>query len=1570
MAESEGSTPEREAEAVSPKKKRKGCVLTGLTIFLVLGIVGVLFLNGPGFRLLAHFGLLKALGAAGYSGDFRIEGTLGSGFTLRTVNFSAETEDTGRIEFEEISLRYSLLGLLRKPGSLGWLEQFHVRDAQVHLVLPEASDPPPDQAEDARGYTLPELDPVWGLLAADLLIEDLTLFVHQGNRVWSVERLDLALPREGSGHLRIGRLALPDQPDIAGIDATITRREDFLEIGPLPLREGLAVETLALRRLDPAGIQLDMRVDLAGGSVDASVALREEAKFALTVGLGGEHGLDLSRLPLPALEPLRGSIDGLDLGLSGSLDRPATWQLEGKVEGGGIGWEERTIDTLALKLVQNVIQLEVRHGRDVLAAEAIVPIHQAAGLEDLATLPVEAKLDLALPELGETLAALALDLPLAGALRLSGSDFRFSKEGLFSGVLALESTGLAWEGTAVAASAGARVSRPGFVEFQLDLGLDEQNAASATGSVDLTAQRYEATATLAARLPGPFGQRVPALAATTGSLKIDYAGGGTLTDAQHRGTLSLEAAGLTLGDIPPIDTRLSANYEGASAVLETLEVRSGDLRLTGTGNWDGARLTLPDWQMSEAGQIRVRLDADLPLAREALHQPDENAPVELQLTIDALALGSLAPYLPEAARVPGRIEGTIEAGGSPAALKLGGELTLTEPESAAEGDEAADNPQPSRMKFALSGPVRQPNRWDLELEALIGRIAVAGRRLEGIAIAVATEEQEPTRPLIARVRYTPRDAIVDANFRIDLSGAATIPQLAQAPITGEASVEITEIATVLSDLGITGLPLTGSVSASLADLRLEQGSLLSGVLNAGSDNAQFDGVALGGIKVGGRVTEADTLEAEVLAAIDGKNRIDLSLRHGLKSGGYSGTATLRLDPDADSGRLRGLLERTPVSAMFPTRLALDWAGAGDLKVKDHEGKITLDARGLTLASGSDPLRVRLEGFYDGPSAEFPTLNITGESLALDGSLLWRQKRLDLSLKGSSGSREALDLRLSAPVDPDRLTTDLWFAQEEELSATIRSEALPLRELARWFQAEPKLQGRADIDIALSGSPSVPQLTAAVKLDELSVPREGNAAIAAGKLDLKARSADGTLAVEGLYQHPEVKPFELRATLPFHPGAWARKEIRIGDEAIAATAKMERSSLAFLKSQVPGIETIAGEIALDATVGGTVASPEIKGHGALAMSALRFENRLAPSLQDIALEANFADNAIRIDRLSALVAGGTLEGGGAVRFEPGGEPQVDFKLKGAEVLVFRNTDVSIRTDLDVALSGPFSKAAVTGHLALTNCRYFRNFDLLPVGMPTKRNVSALPTVERAPRGGGPAYADLDVGVAQAPFHDWPLDLRIYTKDPFLIRSNLVESGIEADLRITGTLGTPNPVGSVSIAEGDMSLPFSKVTVETGRIVFDEATGFNGAIEFKARGKADRYRVSIYVYDRIFSPQYVLTSIPPLPTEDIMTLLVTGTTRSELTEGDASLAAGKAAGLLLKNLRQKSNRVDGERTLLDALEERTELELGRVNPETGEQTFGGRIRLWKQLFFVGDVDVDSDYRALLKYVFRLE
>jgi len=532
------------------------------------------------------------------------------------------------------------------------------------------------------------------------------------------------------------------------------------------------------------------------------------------------------------------------------------------------------------------------------------------------------------------------------------------------------------------------------------------------------------------------------------------------------------------------------------------------------------------------------------------------------------------------------------------------------------------------------------------------------------------------------------------------------------------------------------------------------------------------------------------------------------------------------------------------------------------------------------------------------------------------------------------------------------------------------DSLPLGTISKLAMEKPPVLGDLSLDLQATGTPAAPTLAAKLNLDGITVPREDKS-LPAGTLAITLDAKDAKLSLAGDYRHPDVKPLVITAALPFHPGAWATGERLVKDETITASAKMDRSSLAFLTGQVPGIESITGEVALDASVTGSIAAPQIRGNSQLSVQRLRLENRLAPSLQDIDLVARFGENRIVLERLNALVAGGTLEGRGEAILKPGGEPQIQLTLKGREVLVVRTPDVNVRTDLDLNLAGPFSKAAVTGEIGITSSRYFKNFDLLPIGLPTKKTTSVLPVVERTPSGGGPAFQDLNVGVKIAPFQDWTVAVRLYTKDPFLIRSNLLESSITVDLNLTGTLGRPNPIGHIEIEKGEMSLPFSKVDVETGRIEFDEATGFNGALEFKAKGKADRYQIAIYLYDRILTPQYVLTSIPPLPSEDIITLTATGTTRDELVGDDpGSMAAGKAAGLLFKNLQKKGNAVDGDPTLLDLLEERTELELGRVNQETGEQTFGGKIRLWKQLFFVGDVDAQSDYRALVKYIFRFE
>jgi len=60
--------------------------------------------------------------------------------------------------------------------------------------------------------------------------------------------------------------------------------------------------------------------------------------------------------------------------------------------------------------------------------------------------------------------------------------------------------------------------------------------------------------------------------------------------------------------------------------------------------------------------------------------------------------------------------------------------------------------------------------------------------------------------------------------------------------------------------------------------------------------------------------------------------------------------------------------------------------------------------------------------------------------------------------------------------------------------------------------------------------------------------------------------------------------------------------------------------------------------------------------------------------------------------------------------------------------------------------------------------------------------------------------------------------------------------------------------------------------------------------------------------------------------------------------------------------------GEPTLFDKLSERSEVKAGGVDPETGERTFGGKIKLWDPVFFEGSAGFGGYYRGLFKYRFN--
>lgn len=1566
------TAPDSSGPEKSGAPRKRGCLVVFLVLFFVVLPILLAVLNGPGFRTLAQIGIVKAAASKGLAGSLKVEGTLWSGFSLSSVEFDGGESNPSLFQIEEASIRYRGFDLIRSATSFNWLDALVIRKATLVIPLPDATAKQDDLAEapakKSKPKTAPtDFNPLWNLLASEVEIEDLSIDLLTGEEQVTIAHLNLKSVPGEDGYLQINRIAFPGRTDIKDINAKIVTGERRIEIGAITPLPFLSLNSLYIEEPKPGKFEGGLLLDIAGGILEGS--LRENWQIALNLKPGS--AIDLSRIELDPDKPLElaGKVSALNLKFAGDFPNPSTWSINGKVHADGVGWQKYTTELIDLTIAENKLQLQASRADTTLTANLSAPFQQAETTKALQQIPIDIAAQLDVPSLKNVLKGIADDLPLTGAVTLEARDFQIRNgKDLQSGSLLVSTENVAWDEVLLSGvRLAANVESPGQLQMAGEAVLDLANRVQLLGGLDLNEMTYTGEAEGEFNTAGRLGEVLATLGTEdfSGRAFLNWKGNGNLKEIEHRGDATVGLEKLTIQTGSPVSGEILASYEGTRAEISKLELKAADSVLSGTGVWDGKLISLPKWRLTRPGATPLTFSAAVPFDPE-FKGPFLDQPGNLSLTLETKALSprDVACFFSEKPPVEGRLNGRLSGKGSFKAIDLAGDFEFTpEGEKMAEGSLVT-------LELGLTGEVDVPESWDAKLLAHVSGLRVQGIDLETISVSARTVEQGGSKSVLAEVEFNQSSATLDAQAALLLDGAVDFASLAKRPLAVTGALVVEKLETLLADFlpeQKDTLPLSGSLNATLNDIRLENGSFTRGKVIIESDSIAFNQQTFAQLSLDATISEPDQFDVIADISLDDATQIKGSGGYHLKEQTYTGDLEVRADL-SPSKKLKKLLSGAPAAALLPQLTRLDWTGKGAVKDKTHEGDLNLKASEVSLATGALPLDLNLEGTYSGTSANFPVIKIDSKPLNLTGAMRWQNNVLYLDQwSGRNGSREILSLSCSAPLDPEKLTPEKWFSQEAPIDLSVKTNALAIESISRLFMEKAPINGDITLDFKAGGNPGALALSTDLLFDKIVVPQEEKD-LPVGRLTLDLIAENAKASVNGKFQHPDINPFVIKADLPFLPAEWAKGERKLLDESVTASAKMEKSSLAFLTSQVPGIESIVGTVALDAALKGSFAKPSIKGSGFIELDRLKMEDRNAPSLRDMDLVARFEEDTLVLESLRAIVAGGIVEGSGRAKLVAGEEPDLDFRIIGEEVLIMRSPDLSLRTNADITITGPWSRVAIGGQLGITNSRFFKNFDLLPVGLPS-RNRSVLPTVEKTPRGGGAAYQDLNLGVPIEPFKNWPVNLRIYTKDPFLVRSNLVESALNVDITLGGTLGAPIPVGYAKIDKGELKLPFSSVEVETGTVKFDATTGFNGALEFKARAKSGKYKANIFLFNRVLSPQYVLTSNPPLPSEDIMTLLATGSVRSDLIGDDAgSVAASKAAKLFLKNIRKSSAKADNERSLLDALEERTELELGGVNPETGDQTFGGKIRLWKQLFFVGDVNRESDYRALLKYVFR--
>jgi translocation and assembly module TamB len=414
-------------------------------------------------------------------------------------------------------------------------------------------------------------------------------------------------------------------------------------------------------------------------------------------------------------------------------------------------------------------------------------------------------------------------------------------------------------------------------------------------------------------------------------------------------------------------------------------------------------------------------------------------------------------------------------------------------------------------------------------------------------------------------------------------------------------------------------------------------------------------------------------------------------------------------------------------------------------------------------------------------------------------------------------------------------------------------------------ASPKIlaQGQIDALAKLSGSLAAPQGTVTLAVDRLHL-RTGPAAIlppvsASLHAQLSAHKATGTATLQaGTKSHLQ-----------------ASGSVPLGSQGPIALNVHGAIDLSLLNSLTAAQGThVAGIITPALYIGGTLAAPQPNGTITLSGGAVRNIGS-GLDLSSIAATLGAAGHHLALTNLQAKAGRGTIAGTGTVGLARPMPIDFHISLNQAQPI---SSDVLTET-----LSGQLhiTGAATTGATIGGTVDIDRANINIPSGLPPSvAKLTILRPGETLPKPSPP------LPIA--------LNLTIIAKNQVFIRGDGVFADLGGRLHLGGTAAAPVPSGGLNLLRGHFTLGGKSLSFTKGNI------SFNGsllpALDLVASHSSNDGTVStLALTGTPTAPEITLSSVPYLPSDEVLSHLLYGTGTTHLSAFQAASLAASLAQL---------------------------------------------------------------------------
>jgi TamB, inner membrane protein subunit of TAM complex len=314
------------------------------------------------------------------------------------------------------------------------------------------------------------------------------------------------------------------------------------------------------------------------------------------------------------------------------------------------------------------------------------------------------------------------------------------------------------------------------------------------------------------------------------------------------------------------------------------------------------------------------------------------------------------------------------------------------------------------------------------------------------------------------------------------------------------------------------------------------------------------------------------------------------------------------------------------------------------------------------------------------------------------------------------------------------------------------------------------------------------------------------------------------------------------------------EIGLHDRKIALRATGD-ANLGLLQGFFRDIRS-SGTAEIVAEVKGSLDEPVFGGRAAITNGRIR-HFWLPHGLEAINGRVSFDAGGVRVDDLVARLGGGDVRFGGRVGIRGFQLGDVDLTATGERMRLRYPEGFTSFVDADLALRGPLAGPTISGTVTVRSAEWTRRFETTP-------DLFGLSGGEIAPP-----------PVAQA---GYPIrfDIRIFAPSTLRVKNNIATIVSSADLTLSGTYDRPLLFGRAEIERGELFFEGNRYLVTRGSIDFANPTKiepfFDIEAETRARVPGQTYRVTVSVSGTADRMSMNATSDPPLPTIDVISLLL--------------------------------------------------------------------------------------------------